>query len=67
MGQWGIMLRDDIVPHAVRFYTGEANPDEEDEDDSDEDEDEEEETESDESDDDEDDAESPKIFAKKGA
>merc|ERR1719473_47254 len=52
-------LRDQIIPHAVRYYTGEANPDDDEDDDEDDDDD-------DDDDDDEDDDDSPKQKGGKG-
>merc|ERR1719330_809850 len=57
----GMALRDNVVPFAVRWYTGEASPDLDDDDDSDEEEEEEEE---DPDEDEEDDEMPPKAQAR---
>ena len=61
----GCALRDNIIPFAVRWYTGEAAPEEDDDDEGDEEEDDDDE---DEEDDDEDESEDePPARGRKGA
>eukprot|EP00747_Dinoflagellata_sp_TGD_P162059 gnl/TRDRNA2_/TRDRNA2_179235_c0_seq1.p1 gnl/TRDRNA2_/TRDRNA2_179235_c0~~gnl/TRDRNA2_/TRDRNA2_179235_c0_seq1.p1 ORF type:complete len:356 (-),score=125.79 gnl/TRDRNA2_/TRDRNA2_179235_c0_seq1:62-1129(-) len=63
----GMALRDNVIPYAVRWYTGEAAPDQDDEDDDDFDEDDEEDDEDDDDeDDDEDEDDEPPVKGKKG-